>query len=72
MLVASRDVHGFDSTRPGIGGTAAEVPVARTTAAVAWSDVVVPSSARTSTVRSPVSRPWPRIGTMPVSTTHFS
>ena len=58
--VASTFVHGCASRSPGMSGTAGAVPVARTTATFAW--YVVPS---TSTVRGPVSRPDPRMSSMP-------
>ena len=58
--VASMLVHGCASRRPGMSGTAAAVPVARTTATCAR--YVVPS---TSTARSPARRPLPRIRSMP-------
>ena len=51
-VVASRLVHGAASRRPGIGGTAASVPVAMTTARRA-----VSVSSPTCTTRSPVEPP---------------
>ncbi len=44
-----------------MGGMAAVLPVARTTATRALRVVRAPSLASTSTLRSPVSRPRPRI-----------
>ena len=71
-LVASRGVHGSISRRPGIGGTAASEPVQTATACRAVSRVSVPSAAVTTTVRSPSSRPAPRIRSMPAWCTHVT
>ena len=54
-VVASRLVHGRASRRPSIGGTAAPVPAATTTARRATS-----TSSPTLSRRSPVNRAWPR------------
>ena len=69
-LVASREVHGRASARPGMSGMSGSEPVLTTTACVAVSADVAPSASVTSTVRSPVSRPCPRITSMPAPCAH--
>ena len=64
-VTALRLVHGRASRRPGMGGTAASVPVAMTTARRAAS-----VSSPTCTVRSPVIRPWPRTSAIPWASSH--
>ena len=66
-MVASRLVQGRASLRPSIGGIAAVVPVAITTAFAALS-----RASPASTVRSPSSRPRPRISSIPLSDSHGS
>ena len=68
VIVASRFVHAqSNSCRPGIGGIAGPEPVARKTARLASI-----SSSPTITRRSPESRPWPRISSIPRSSSHGS
>ncbi len=60
VAVTSWLVHGRASARPGVGGIAATLPVARTTA---WRAVItrsLPSSAVTRTRLGPSRRPLPR------------
>ena len=59
--VALRLSHGSASWRPSMGGMAAVLPVARTTATRALSVRTAPSLLSTSTRRSPASRPRPRM-----------
>ena len=54
------------AARPGMGGTTAVLPVASTTALSARSRTMGPSAVWTSTARSPLSRPVPRISVMPL------
>ncbi len=64
-------VHGRASRRPGIGGMAAVVPEAATTAFRAASRLTPDSSASdTSTARSPASRPCPRTSSIPSLSSH--
>src|SRR5215472_11948909 len=65
-LVAERLSHGRASASPGMGGIIAVLPVASTTALAARSGTMRPSAAWTSTARSPVRRPVPRISVMPL------
>ncbi len=60
-VVTSRLSQDVMSRSPSMGGVAARVPVATTTAVRAVRECVPPSGAVTSTVRTPVSRPRPRI-----------
>ena len=55
-----RESHGSESASPSMGGIAAEVPVATTTAFRAVSSWTSPSGPVTVTARSPVMRPCPR------------
>jgi hypothetical protein len=70
--VTSRLSHGFTSARPGMGGMAAPVPVAMTTARRAERRRTDPSRAATSTTRSPARRPAPRTRSMPRSSSQGS
>ncbi len=67
---ASRLVHGRASRSPAMSGTSALLPVATTTAWRAVSVVVVPATPVTSTVRSPLIRPWPRNRSIPADSSH--
>ena len=55
-----RESHGSESASPSMGGMAAELPVATTTALRAVSSRTSPSGIVTDTARSPVMRPCPR------------
>ena len=72
-LVASRGVHGVDrrAARRSAGRRPSE-PVHTATACRAVSRVSVPSASVTTTVRSPSSRPVPRIRSMPAPSTHLT
>ena len=66
VLVAARLSQGRASARPGTGGTNGRLPVASTTARAARSGRMAPSAVSTSTARSPVRRPVPRMNPMPL------
>ena len=65
-----RESHGSESASPSMGGIAADVPVATTTARRAESSRTSPSAPVTSTVRSPLMRPWPRTSTAFTDASH--
>lgn len=69
-LVASRLVHGRSSSRPGSGGSAADVPVQTATACRAVSSSTSPSGVVTVTCFGPASRPCPRIRLIPALSSH--
>jgi hypothetical protein len=62
---ASRLVQLRISASPGIGGSAALLPVATTTACRAVRVLTVPSGPVTATARGPLMRPCPRTNVMP-------
>ena len=68
-LVASRGVQASIASSPSTGGMAASDPVHTATACRAVSRTS-PSSVSTTTVRSPASRPVPRIRSIPAPCTH--